>query len=193
MKRFLIIVSIIILISCKNKKENLSLANEHFVDYLVTKKKSHLDSSYQYLKSGGYLIADNINKQNVDLITTILLYMKKYQDLELLLKENNKMAAQEKEFILNLTLALKNYKVDSIKAKEYIRNNLIITEKEIVSNPFDSTSWVQYCAMRIYLVGKNQAIQEVDSIKSINNFSNSFYENFLVEFIREYPNELMFD
>lgn len=196
MNRFLAIALFLFLslASCQEDKRHLSIANDYFVKYLLTHESAYLDSSYQSLKSGDYLNGKRLNHQNADLITSLLLYMKKYNELEGLLKADSNLEGYKKEFTLNLTRALKTYKEDSKEARGYIMENLKMVKNEIASNPSDSVLWINYFATRIYITGKQQALQEVDSLKSINNnFSNTFYENILVDFIEEYPDELMFD
>lgn len=194
MKRFLTIALYLCLMSCQEDTRHLSIANDYFVEYLLTRDRAYLDSSYQSLKSANYLNGKGLNYQNADLIASLLLYMKKYNELESLLKANNNLEVRKKDFTMNLTLALKTYKDDSVEAKGYILENLKMVKKEITSNPNDSALWVDYFEMRIYMAGKQQSLQEVDSLKSINNrFSDSFYENILIDFIEEYPEELMFD
>ncbi|OOG71897.1 hypothetical protein [Algoriphagus sp. A40] len=192
MKRFLAIA--LCLVSCQVDSGHLSEANDYFVEYLLTHEIAYLDSSYQYLRSEGYLNGEKLDHQNIDLITSVLLYTKKYDELEGLLKADNKLEGYKKDFTLNLTLALKTYKEDSVESRGYILANLKMVKNEIASNPHDSVLWVNYFATRIYLDGKEQTIQEVDSLKSISKtFSDSFYENTLIDFIEEYPKELMFD
>jgi hypothetical protein len=194
MKRFLVIAFFLCLLSCQKDNKHLSKANSYFVEYLHTNESAYLDSSYQTLRTAGYFNSKRLNPNNADLISSLLLYMRKYDELENLLKENNNLEEYQKDFTLNLTLALKTYKNDSLQAKDYILENEKMVKNKIAATPNDSILWVSYFAMRIYMVGKQQALQEVDSIKASNEkFSDSFYENILVDFIEEYPSELMFD
>jgi len=192
-KRLTILSLFFVLFSCQEKSVPLEKSREYFTEYLILHDKSYLDSSYNSLTSRRYLDSNGLNETNKDIVLPLLMYMGKYQELESLLTANQDMKTLDKKLALNLIRSLDLYEKDSSRAKSLIRDNLQLIGQEIEANPNDSLLWASHFTARIYLVGKQKTLEEIDSLKSVENrYSDIFYDYILKDLIEEYPDELMY-
>lgn len=183
----------LVLFSCQEKGIPLEQSREYFVEYLLAHDKAYLDSSYNSLTSKRYLDKTGLNETNKDIVMPLFIYMKKYDELETLLRSNQDMKTFDKSLALNLTRSLAIYPEDSTEAKRLMHENLQLIEREMETNPDDSLLWGSHFTARMYLVGRQKVLQEIDSLKSVNSrYPDIFYEYTLKEIIREYPDELMY-
>ncbi len=188
-----LLILVVGLSSCQDSSKSLPEARKYYLEYLLNNDKTYLDKTYESLKSRGYLEEHGLNEQNRDIVVMLLLQMKKYDELEGLLTANQDMRAFDKNLALNLTRSLAIYPEDSVEAKRLMLENLQLVENEMEANPNDSLLWGSHFTARMYLVGREKALQEIDSLKSVDDrYSDIFYEYTLKELIKEYPDELMY-
>lgn len=196
--KIILLLFIVITTSCKVRRESgedecsISQANKLMTDYILSRDTAILTRSYQCLSANEEFNHEGITRRNYDVVFSILMYSRKYDELEHLMSEMDFHVEGEKQ-ILNMIKALSIYKEDSIKAFKYIYNNMATIREQIDEDPLDSTLYTQYFMMRLYLDGREKCLVALDSFKSVNNrFTDVFYDHILRDLIKEYPNEYMF-
>ncbi|PQL95009.1 hypothetical protein [Apibacter adventoris] len=197
-KKIGILILILTCVSCQNKISNQGsdeitlknarkYLNEYFTLSEEQEKKELLSKSYKELNKNEDFKKNGLTKSNFSLAITILIYMKKYDDLErLLLKARNIPDSYNNTIVLNYVKYLKYYKKDKILSEGFIRNNVSLIHQQIGKTPEDSLLYFDYFRMKAYLNGKDKAIKEIDSMKKVNNnFSDFFYDYGLIQGIEE--------
>lgn len=195
MKKIVCLVFFLI-ISCKNRgldnSGSLKMSYKYLTEYRSTKNKNFLEKSYKELSKTSIYREKGLTDENYQLVVPLLMYLKKYEELETLLVRNTTMDSSKKEITLNTIRYLKNYKKDKNVAKNYIDKNLKYIKNKIDQNPKDSLLYVDYFIMKLYKSDRMTALEEVDSMKMINkDFSGLFYEAMLKDAIEDYPDEYL--
>jgi hypothetical protein len=197
MKNLIYLISCVILVSC-NKKDNLNdtnslkIANQYLTEYYKTKNQKFLEKSYKSLNENTIYKEEGITNDNKELVLPLLMYMKKYDELEKLLQEDTILDKYQKEITSNLIKSLNNQK-DMELSKKYIYKNIDLIQNKITSTPNDSLLYTQYFVMKLYLNGRDKTLQEIDSMKAKNpKYSKAYYDYILRDLIEEYPQELLY-
>ncbi|KIC01577.1 hypothetical protein [Flavobacterium sp. JRM] len=197
MKNLIYLISCVILLSC-NKKDNLNdtnslkIANQYLTEYYKTKNQKFLEKSYKSLNENTIYKEEGITNDNKELVLPLLMYMKKYDELEKLLQEDTILDKYQKEITSNLIKSLNNQK-DMELSKKYIYKNIDLIQNKITSTPNDSLLYTQYFIMKLYLNGRDKTLQEIDSMKAKNpKYSKAYYDYILRDLIEEYPQELLY-
>ncbi|MEA9412497.1 hypothetical protein [Flavobacterium sp. PL02] len=197
MKNLIYLISCVILLSC-NKKDNLNdtnslkIANQYLTEYYKTKNQKFLEKSYKSLNENTVYKEEGITNDNKELVLPLLMYMKKYDELEKLLQEDTILDKYQKEITSNLIKSLNNQK-DMELSKKYIYKNIDLIQNKITSTPNDSLLYTQYFVMKLYLNGRDKTLQEIDSMKAKNpKYSKAYYDYILRDLIEEYPQELLY-
>lgn len=196
--KYLTCLPLLVFLTCNKSVKTLS--NEEFVSsinnytymYHETGNEKYLDSGYALLKLNKDFRANGLSNFNSNTVIALLLNLKKYNKLEMLLKKDTSMIPFNRSKVLNITMYLKLAKRDKAKADTYIKDNITMITDSLKKNPRDSIMYADYFSMRMYLVGKNKTLSEIDSMMSINNeFSTFFYEKILKESIINYPEKML--
>jgi hypothetical protein len=191
-------ISMILLLSCQGKPgidktdKSLQEAKRWLAEYIVNRDTNYLNKSFEYLRLNREFVNKGITKENHELVTSLLMYLRKYDELENLITRSA-YSIEEKEMTLNLIRALRTYDKDSLAAHKYIDENTNLIKGKLKSRPGDSLLYVNYFIMRVYQVGRNKAFSELDSAKLVNDrLSDEFCEYVLRDVIAEYPEEYLF-
>ena len=194
----IICFSFLFVLSCVNTKKNITneelnvLLNKTTMQYFQTKDKKYLDVAYEQLKHNKDFVEKGLSGKNSLPIVSLLLNMKKYDELEELLIKNKSINEYSRINTLNTTRYLKFKDKDLPKAKLYIAESLKMIKDTIDKKPNDSLRYVDYFSMRMFLVGKKGALKEVDSMKAVNKrYSDIFYDAILKDGIESYPDEYL--
>lgn len=188
MKKIIFCFSIITILSCNKeqvvKKDVFSSA----LNVYYTNNNTHeLDSLYLVLKKeiNKKGLINQYNKSNVAIAFMIL---KKYDDLALLLKNQEKLSYNDQ-----LTLNLLNFIIDKKAGnlnKSYINQNIKIIQDTLNKSKNDSLLYIDYFTMRMILNDYEKVEQEIDSMQYTNkNFSDEFYNILLKENLKEFRND----
>lgn len=171
---------------------SLTEAKKLLTEYITRKDTNSLLESYRLLSSNDEFIKEGITEENHDFVTSLLMYLRKYDQLEDLIMASD-FSIREKGLTLNLIRSLKIYERDSLAAHRYIEENINLIKGKLRTNPTDSLLFVDYFIMRTYDVGREGALSDLDSFKLVNHsFSHEFYEHVLRDVIKEYPDEYLF-
>ena len=194
----IICFSFLFVLSCVNTKKNITneelnvLLNKTTMQYFQTKDKKYLDVAYEQLKYNKDFVEKGLSGKNSLPIVSLLLNMKKYDELEELLIKNKSINEYSRINTLNTTRYLKFKDKDLPKAKLYIAESLKMIKDTIDKKPNDSLRYADYFSMRMFLVGKKGALKEVDSMKAVNKrYSDIFYDAILKDGIESYPDEYL--
>lgn len=194
----IICVSFLFVLSCVNTKKNITneelniLLNKMAMQYFQTKDKKHLDVAYEQLKYNKDFVEKGLSGKNSLPIVSLLLNLKKYDELEKLLVKNKSINEYSRINTLNTTRYLKFKDKNFPKAKLYIAESLKMIKDTIDKKPNDSLRYADYFSMRMFLVGKKGALKEVDSMKAVNKrYSDIFYDAILKDAIESYPDEYL--
>lgn len=195
-----LICSIILLVaSCNNNKKldnsgSLNKSYKYLTEYRLTKKDKFLQKSYLELNKNVDYKENGITRRNYELVVPLLLYLKKYDELENLLLKSTVIDINKRKITLNTIKSLKIYKNDKSLAKNYIDENIKYIKESINQNPKDSLLYIDYFVMRLYKKNDRQTIlNEIDSMQQINkNHSSLFYNQILKDVIEEYPKEYLY-
>ncbi|WP_141672846.1 hypothetical protein [Flavobacterium crassostreae] len=194
----IICFSFLFVLSCVNTKKNITneelnvLLNKTTMQYFQTKDKKYLDVAYEQLKYNKDFVEKGLSGKNSLPIVSLLLNLKKYDELEELLIKNKSINEYSRLNTLNTTRYLKFKDKDLPKAKLYIAESLKMIKDTIDKKPNDSLRYADYFSMRMFLVGKKGALKEVDSMKAVNKrYSDIFYDAILKDAIESYPDEYL--
>lgn len=192
----ILLVILLLQASCggKSTKANADLneANKLLSEYLVTGNKEYLLESYEVVKSHPGFIHQSMDKPQYELVSSILMHLRKYDELKVLVSRNDSLV-RNKEVALNLIKALQVWPQDSMAAKGYIDENLAMINNQISENPTDSLLYVDYFIMRLYRVGRQEILLDLDSFRVKDTvFSPIFHDHVLRDVIEEYPNDFLF-
>lgn len=194
----IICVSFLFVLSCVNTKKNITneelntLLNKTTMQYFQTKDKKYLDVAYEQLKYNKDFREVGLSGKNSLPIISLLLNLKKYNELENLLVKNKSINEYSRLNTLNTVRYLKFKDKNLPKAKLYIVESLKMIKDTIDKKPNDSLRYADYFSMRMFLVGKKGALKEVDSMKAVNKrYSDIFYDAILKDAIESYPDEYL--
>ena len=114
--------------------------------------------------------------------------LKKYDELGKLLTRASNLNEYNRLNTLNIVRYLKLKNTNKQKANSYIEDNIIRITDSLNMKSKDSLIYADYFSMRMFLVGKEKAIMEIDSMQINKEYSDDFYE-LLKESIKVYPDE----
>jgi len=193
----------LLVLSCQkkdlNKIENTNINNSKklFSEYLKTNNKDFLEKSYFSLNKDKEFQKNGIASANLSFVISLYLYVNKYKELSNLLvkfKTNDEKLNFLKSYNYNFANYLMYYPEDSIKAINFINNNINLINLELKNNPKDSLLYLGYF-YSLYLKNLNNkefVLDKIDSMQLVNkNFSSLFYNIYLKQSINEYPKELL--
>lgn len=196
--KILICTSFLFVLSCVNTKKNITneelniLLSKTNIQYFQTKEKKYLDLAYEQLKYNKDFREEGLLGKNSLPIISLLLNLKKYNELEKLLIKTKSINEYSRLNTLNTVRYLKFKDKDLPKAKLYIAESLKMIKDTIDKKPNDSLRYADYFSMRMFLVGKKGALKEVDSMKAVNKrYSDIFYDAILKDAIESYPDEYL--
>lgn len=200
--KILLISSSLFLFSCKNNNKqktkedqvnHIVQARKYLSDYKSSKDEKYLENSYTELNKDPDFVKNGINNNNRRLVTSLLMYLKKYDELKILVEKDTLTDGFNKKLSSNLLNSLEIYDKDKQKALEYMKENYRMAQERVNHNPNDSLVYIDFFMARAYLTSKEQAVEEIDSMKSSNkNYSNMFYEDILKDVIHDYPKEWLY-
>jgi len=196
--KILICTSFLFVLSCVNTKKNITneelniLLSKTNIQYFQTKEKKYLDLAYEQLKYNKDFREEGLLGKNSLPIISLLLNLKKYNELEKLLIKTKSINEYSRLNTLNTVRYLKFKDKDLPKAKLFIAESLKMIKDTIDKKPNDSLRYADYFSMRMFLVGKKGALKEVDSMKAVNKrYSDIFYDAILRDAIESYPDEYL--
>lgn len=196
--KILICTSFLFVLSCVNTKKNITneelntLLSKTNMQYFETKEKKYLDFAYEQLKYNEDFREEGLSGKNSLPIISLLLNLKKYNELENLLLKTKSINEYSRLNTLNTVRYLKFKDNNLPKAKLYIAESLKMIKDTIDKKPNDSLRYADYFSMRMFLVGKKGALKEVDSMKAVNKrYSDIFYDAILKDAIESYPDEYL--
>lgn len=196
MRIFTIVISFLFFLSCTNKKKDISnedlnvLVNKNMEQYFQTKDTIFLNSAYKELKNNKYFVETGLSGNNSLPIISLLLNLKKYNELELLLTKNKTINEYNRMNTLNIVKFLKTNKKNKEEANSYIYENIKRIKDSLRKASQDSLLYADYFSMKMFLKGKQNVLKEIDSMKTINKkYSELFYDGILKESIKNYPDE----
>lgn len=185
-------------LSCVNTKKSITneelnaLLNKTNIEYFQTKDKKSLEFAYEQLKYNKDFREEGLSGKNSLPIVSLLLNLKKYNELENLLLKTKSINEYSRLNTLNTVRYLKFKDNNLPKAKLYIAESLKMIKDTIDKKPNDSLRYADYFSMRMFLVGKKGALKEVDSMKAVNKrYSDIFYDAILKDAIESYPDEYL--
>ncbi len=199
-KNLIISMLFLIALSCNmNKKANTTQSLKEpyklLQEYNKTKDKKFLKESYKLLIKNPTFKESGLTNSNRALVLPLLMYLKKYDELENLLSKDTTFDKEKKEMFSNTVKSLKIYNKDSILAKDYINKNLKLINEKIKLNPKDSLAYLDYFTMRLYKNNdKQKTLKEIDSMQKINRVQSDFFYNYVLkDVIEDYPNEYLYE
>ena len=146
-----------------------------------------------YLYQHPQYLNQELNTRKLSAFLGSFMYSQRYAELENIIDKHYHEDAFIRNYYLNLIRALKAHPQDSTLAKDYIKNNITLTYDRILQNPADSLRLLEYYGSRIYLLGKDSVLKEVDYlITDSAQFSTLFYDQVLKEAIINYPEQFLF-
>ncbi|RUT70277.1 hypothetical protein D0817_10685 [Flavobacterium cupreum] len=184
------------LFSCVKTKESINnedlnlFLSQSISKYYATKDQKHLLLAYNKLQYNKDFVENGLVGKNSLPIISLLLSLKKYDELEKLLVNNITINKYNRLNTLNTVRFLKFKSSDRPKAESYIKQSIEMIKDTVNKVPKDSLLYADYFSMRMFLVGKENTLKEIDSMKAVNkNYSEMFYESILKDNIENYPGE----
>lgn len=191
----LIFLSALSCINTKEKidnKELLNILNLNTIQYFETNNQEYLQSAYEKLNQNKDYRNKGLTSENSKLVISLLLNLKKYDELEKLLEKDITLNKYNRIITLNTVKYLKYSKENKEKANSYIKENIAMINDSLNKKPQDSLLYGDYFSNRMFLVGKKNVLMEIDSMqKSNKKYSDFFYQEILKESIQNYPDELL--
>ena len=140
-------------IACIDKKmphnQDLKTISDKIQLYQSSGDEKFLNESYNLLNDNVEFKQKGITSNNKEIVYSLLMYMRKYSELENLTRNDANLDSRDKHLLLNFFKALQVHKVDSIKAKKIINNNIKLLRERINENPKDSLLLFDYFRMKI--------------------------------------------
>lgn len=192
--KYFIFLFLLTAFTCQEKRQPISdeelsgLLNNSIIKYHETKDQKILDSAYAKLIQNKSYKNSELVTTNLQLSISLLLNMKKYNELEKLLEETKYLNEYNRLNTLNIVRYLKLKNTNKQKANSYIEENIVRITDSLNMKPKDSLIYADYFSMRMFLVGKEKAIKEIDSMQINKEYSEGFYK-LLKESIKVYPDE----
>lgn len=180
--------------TCQEKRQTMSeqelssLLNNSIIKYHETKEVKILEDAYEELEKNINYKKAELSASNSQLIIALLMNLKKYDELEKLLTRASNLNEYNRLNTLNIVRYLKLKTSNKQKANSYIEDNIIRIMDSLNMKPKDSLIYADYFSMRMFLVGKEKTIKEIDSMQINKEYSEDFYE-LLKESIKVYPDE----
>lgn len=184
--------------SCKNNAQSTvsddemdRIINTAVYQFFETNDRKYLEEAYDTLQSNQTFRKDGLTKKNSLAIISLLMNLKKFEELEKLLTINRSIDAYNRKTTLNITKFYNSYGKDKERALSYIKENIKLITDSIKQSPKDSLLYGDYFSMRMFIGGKEAALREIDSMQSSNkNHSDVFYK-MLKESVEMYPEGLL--
>ncbi len=193
--KYFIFIFILTASTCDTKKEIVSdsdlagILGNSIIKYQETKDQKYLDTAYVKLNLNENYKKSELMSTNLRLTISLLMNLKKYNELEILLEETKYLNNYDRLNTLNIVKFLKFKDTDKQKANSYIKENISMINDSLNKNPKDTLLYADYFSMRMFLVGKDSTIKEIDSMKLANiEYSDTFYE-LLKESIKIFPDD----
>lgn len=193
--KYFILIFFLTISNCESKKKGVSdselmnILNTNIIKYHETQNKKFLDTAYVKLNQNTNYKKFELTNPNLQLSISLLLNMKKYDELKKLLESTKYLNEYNRITILNTVKYLIFKDTDRRKANSFIKNNIKIINDSLNKKPKDSLLYADYFSMRMYLIGKKNTIKEIDSMQaSSQEYTQSLYR-ILKESIENYPNE----
>ncbi|TYA56801.1 hypothetical protein [Formosa maritima] len=183
--------------NCESKKEMItddelaSILNNSIIKYHQTKEDKYLDSAYFKLKQNKSYNDSELTNPNLQLTITLLMNLKEYDELEKLLTNTKYLNEYNRINTLNITKYMKLKDTDKSKADSYIKDNLTIINDSLNKKPKDSLMYADYFSMRMFLVGKENTLNEIDSMESSQHEYSKVFYKILQESIESFPDEML--
>lgn len=175
-----------------NNEELLKILNTNIIKYFETKNSDYLQLAYKKMNHNSDYKNYGLTSMNSKLVISLLLNMKKFDELEMLLEKDSILDSYNKNFTLNIVKFLKKSKTNKKRADIYIKNNIDLIKDSFRKNPQDSLLLADYFSMKMFLIGKENALKEIDSMQNVNRkYSKLFYQEILKESIINFPDELV--
>ena len=197
--RYCLLIFVALAFSCANQKKRISdeqlnlLLNKNLLKYYETNNKKTLIKAYKKLSLNDHFNEKVLTGENSLPIISLMLILKKYDELERLLETNKTFAEYNRTNTLNIVRYLRLRDNDSDKAFYYIDKNITMIKDSLIKSPQDSLLYADYFTMRMFLLGKEKTLIEIDSMRKANTkFSDIFYDIILREPIELYPNDLLY-
>jgi hypothetical protein len=198
MKTLLCILLLLSLSCNKNKNSDgsgsMDQSYRYLTDYRSTKNKDYLKKSYCELNKSALYKKDGLTNSNYELVVPLLVYLKKYDELLVLISNSSTIELSKKDLIINMVNSLKFYQKDKVLARKYIDKNLKFIKERINQNPKDSLNYIDYFIMKLYVKDRETVFKEIDSMQLVNkNFSNQFFKYILKDAVHDYPQEYLYN
>lgn len=122
-----IYLAFILILSCINTKETinnkdiLDILNENITQYFQTNNKTYLQSAYKSLRQNKDYKKYGLTVGNSKLVISLLMNLKKYDELERLLKTSTVLNKYNRLSTLNIVKYLRLKNIDKEKAEFYIK------------------------------------------------------------------------
>lgn len=185
MKKKILLSILLILLNCKEKKNN-DLINQSLEKFYRTEDLNSLIETYNQL-------FNDVNKKEVlkrynkKQVIPFFIALNKKKELKEILEYQEKIDYHDK-LLINL-LAYNIEKENGNINKQPIYNNIKIIQKELSKSLKDSILYIDYFSMRSMLVDETELKTEIDSMRYTNfYFSNNFYEFIIEDAINELKN-----
>lgn len=170
-----------------SNQELNNILNHSLTEYYVKKDNKILEKAYQNLqRNKDFREHGLVNGISFSTIT-VLMNLKKYDELEKLLVDNKILNQYNKQTILNTVRFLKYSPKDKQKGESYMQENLKLAQDTIKKSPKDSLLYGDYFSAQMFLKGKENTLKQIDSTFS----QKSRYRKILKESIEIYPEELL--
>ncbi len=161
---------------------------ESVIKYDTTKNVQYFQDAYDSIKKYDYLKRDNLSEGHVQHIVGLLFILKKYNEAEKFIKRSNNLKEFDKSQLINI-IKYQQYKSrEPEKAKKYLSDNLKMIESAITRSPKDSLLLFYYYNTRTFLLGKRNALQEIDSLKRYDRKHSKYFKE-LYEYIDQLPDD----
>lgn len=199
LKIFFILISFLVLYGCQEKTNNKTdftstdkSLSELIFTYNTTGDIKYLEQGYVILQNDKEFNKSGLTQDNYLNVIQVLFNLKRYSELESLLSSFDQMNHFERITLLNTIKGLNVDKYDPFETVNFFYQNIDLINDTIKKSPNDSLLYVNYFVNRMFIVGKQKTLKEIDSMKNNQNkYSDIFYEQILKKAIKRYPNDKM--
>ncbi len=187
-------VLFLLIVSCsvkpKYSEQKLhQILMESVIKYDTSKNVQYFQDAYDSIKKYNYLKRDNLSESHAQHIVGLLFILKKYNEAEKFIERNDNLKEFDKSQLLNI-IKYQHYKSrEPEKAKKYLLDNLKMIESAITRSPKDSLLLFYYYNTKTFLLGKRNALQEIDSLKRYDRKYSKYLYKELYEYIEKFPDD----
>jgi len=191
MKKFIIIISLLI-VGCQNNHTKLySEINKKLNNWYKTENKTYLNEAYKLIVNSKEFKEKGITRKNLPFFNPVFFELKKYDELDSLLsnvQSNDKVFLDNIKYLKYFNLYNK-FKDNGNEKQEhyYVKKIIKLLNEKLKKKPNDADTYAMLFIFRSKIEPHEKLKKELDSIKEKGGIISDFFYHYILDKIENNP------